>query len=157
MQMKVVRDLYPGISNADLYQKTLEIQADPTSNPEYMKAMNIQMKKIGGGKFSPEYRSWAAMGDFGAAEAKSMFGKDFDPTRVSGAVTSDEATVLSEFTKSASDFYAKSETWQKEIKDFFISFGSNLGEELQDGIEKGTKKAWQGTPFTLDPEPKLKN
>ena len=86
-----------------------------------------------------------------------MFGKDFDPTRVSGAVTSDEATVLSEFTKSASDFYAKSETWQKEIKDFFISFGSNLGEELQNGIEKGTKKAWQGTPFTVDPEPKLKN
>lgn len=157
MQMKVIRDLYPGLSNADLYQKTLEIQQDPTSNPEYMKAMNIQMKKVGGGKFSPEYRSWAAMGDFGAAEAKSMFGKDFDPTRVSGAVTSDEATVLSDYVKAASDFYAKSETWQKEIKDFFINFGSNLGEELQNGIEKGTKKAWQGTPFTVDPEPKLKN
>jgi hypothetical protein len=152
MQMKVVRDLYPGLSNADLYQKTLEIQADPTSNPEYMKAMYSEMKRVGGGKtLSPEFRSWAASAGFSPQEAKEMFGKGFDPTRTPGSVTQDETTVLSDYVKSASEFYSKTETWQKEIKDWFVSFGSQFGDEVQNGVKKGTEKAWGGIPYTIDP------
>lgn len=136
IQSKIIRQLNPNLSNQDLYQKFLEVQEDPTSDAGYMKSMYSEMQK----RPYYEFRSWIKSAGLGSAEARDMYGKSFD---ISKFEPKDEKATLSQYFSDATLYSAKTEKWQKEIKDLWTNFISNFAEEVEGSVGNGTKKGLQ--------------
>lgn len=161
IQSEIIRRKFPQLGGSDLYQKMLEVQQDPTSHPWFMEEMWNVMQSWGGGeKMSPEFRTWAKSGGFGAKEAKKMWGTEFESTKFNSQEGSSDKETFKKFVNDAEKYYAETEKSFKKIEDKTEDLTRFFGKLLENDTVKVTvvedKVSKMGqTPNALYPQPKL--
>lgn len=170
IQAELIRKKYPHLSGADLYQKMLEIQEAPQDNPWFMEGTWSGLQNWGGyfgESVNPNFRS-AAMkyGNFGAAEAREMFGKSLQFDYNTQQNTS-QSEAFEKFAQAAEKFYSWTEKFEAgkkdDIEDISRAWGSVLvgtpdgGTALRviDSSAAKTVAGWGQNPNSLLPQPKI--